>query len=295
MCASMDVPSKDPEPNPMEQVNQTANTSVSHVYLDIETTSTRIAHGKKDKTDTKDNLARAVQIGAVLCVPGRASMSFSSLCDPGETDIEQAAQRVHGILKSKCKLHPRLPVQFLRLCEFLDAHCPETSQRVLCSYNGHAFDLPVLVQHLLLDGVDPVKYLDKLKCTYSLDIMLLAARLPGHCRPPTLLKCGKVQSDPRAYKLTKLLEAITRAKVPEHLLKSAHDAVTDCKILQLICTQPDVQQLIAAALQGSPDATAMLDLKTWVRGYTQHLKSFLRPNEKQTVLQTIFNKKRKIS
>jgi hypothetical protein len=289
----MDVPSKDPEPNPTEQGNLPANILVSRVYLDVETTSIRIANKGGKSTAKKDNLARVVQLGAVLCVPGRESVHFSSLCNPGGTDIDQAAQRVHGIHKSECQLWPGLPVQFLLLCDFLDAHCPASSQRVLFSYNGHAFDLPVLVQHLLLDGVDPDKYLDKLKCTYSLDIMLLAAKLPGHCRPPALLKCGKVQSDPRAYKLTKLLEAITRAKVPEHLLKSAHDAVTDCKILQLICTQPDVQQLIAAALQGSPDATAMLDLKTWVRRHTQHLKSFLRPNEKQTALQTIFNKKRK--
>lgn len=294
VCASMDVPSKNPEPNPTEQVNRTANTSVIRVYLDIETTSTRIYKGGKGTSKkVEKNLARVVQLGAVLCGPDRESVPFNSLCDPG-VDIDQAAQRVHGIRKSECQLHPRLPVQFLRLCDFLDAHCPENSQRVLCSYNGHAFDLPVLVQHLLLDGVDPVKYLDKLKCTYSLDIMLLAAKLPGHCRPPALLKCGKVQSDPRAYKLTKLLEAITRAKVPEHLLKSTHDAVTDCKILQLICTHPDMEQLIAAALQGSPDASTVLDLKTWVRTHTQQLQSFLRPNEKPTALQTIF-KKRKIT
>lgn len=234
--------------------DRTSTSQVVWFIFDVETT------GLKPGQD-----AYVLQLGVVVRGPGDLYRSYQSKINPMVSKMDPKALAVHKITLESCSGMPTLEKGLEQVSTLLDDICPKNTVRVLVTYNGHSFDLPVIVHHLLRDKVDPRKCLDKLRVQYTLDVLRLSERLPGRFKPPVFLSCGKLSTDPAKYPLGKLykilqstsarsttprlgLDLPARTSQPFNLLAGAHDAEVDCKILLAICEHPEVSRLIEEAL-----------------------------------------------
>jgi hypothetical protein len=228
-------------------------------------------------------------LGVVVGGPNTTYQSFQTKINPGVTSMDPQAFRIHGISLESCTGMPTLAAGLEMVATFLRECCPDTTRRVLTTYNGHSFDLPVIFHHLIRDGVDARKCLDKLRFNYTLDVLLLSEGLPGRYKPPVFLTCGKLSTDPSKYPLGKLYTILYPAASrtapcasgspttsSSNLLDGAHDAEVDCKILLAICRHPAVNDLIRDVLPSAEvriaDSKSCCDFTVWTRRFMSNRK-----------------------
>ena len=109
--------------------------------------------------------------------------------------------------------------------------CPEIP-RVLMTYNGDAYDIPVMIAELMRNVPNPMENIKKMKITYNMDILACARK----CADPSKLKRNKLGRP--SYRLGDLYEAFMG-----ETMGSAHNALGDAigvlKCVENICDITD--------------------------------------------------------
>lgn len=235
--------------------------------------------------------AWALQIGALYANPaawqGRSQevKVFQALCDPMYyTDVD-AAFRVHRIDISKVRGQPLLSQRLQELSNFLNDHRDRSKRTVLVTYNGHCFDLPVVLYQLHRDDpLNVARVLDGLGIDVCVDLMELARGLSSQYKPPVILRCGKLSTNPLKYTLEKLYKNLYRRPPPYQL----HDALNDCRITLQILQHEAMQPLFAGVLQGDSHPLRC-DFQVFVRRFLSQFKP------QRNLIQKALSKKRERS
>ena len=100
---------------------------------------------------------------------------FSDYCKPYEPMSEKASEitKLTNEFLSTCCRPSKLLQDF---ADAIDKHCTEDMPRVLVSYNGHRYDIPLLTCEVERNNMDALTYFRKMKISYSVDVLNLARK-----------------------------------------------------------------------------------------------------------------------
>jgi DNA polymerase III epsilon subunit-like protein len=252
------------------------------ISLDVETTG--LSTVRAEITQIGVALERwTIDQGQVLTFPLAPFCSYVKCTQTEEFD--EKVIELTGITQATVANASSFAVVIKHMLAHLDLHCGE-STRVLATYNGDGYDLPVvaaeLARHL---GEDAGAFMRKLKLTYNLD----------------LLKCGR-----RCIDSTLLLRTITGRSsfrlgdVYRSLLgkplEGAHDALQDANAVLTLLTHDQFRTHIVSDLQTANinECTYLTNPMTVLNGCLERYKTSTRVahSRVQTIAHMI-NKKRK--
>ena len=119
------------------------------------------------------------------------------------------------------------------MINYIDKVCTSSEiPRVLMTYNGDAYDIPVMIAELMRHVPNPMESIKKMKITYNMDILACARK----CADPSKLKRNKLGRP--SYRLGDLYEAFMG-----ETMTSAHNALGDAigvlKCVENICDITD--------------------------------------------------------
>lgn len=179
-------------------------------------------------------------------------------------EMSAKAAAITGLDDSK--LQNGLPPQaaYKQLLIHVNKVCVDPSlPRVLVHYNGHGFDVPLMVADIQRAGLDPMSYFRQLRLEYSLDI-LMAAR---HYVDATVLP--RHVNGRASYKLGHVHKALVG-----HEFANAHDALADSRAvlacLKHECFAPCLNAIVEA--QSHESIPGLMNPMTLVRQCTNVLK-----------------------
>lgn len=145
---------------------------------------------------------------------------FREFVYPKVAKMSTGATKVTGItmtmLEGKRHCGPVLD----SMSEHIQEQCSEDWERFLITYNGHAFDIPLLVAELHRAHQSPVQYFRGLKITRSFDLLLWSRE---HLDTTKLLRKANGRC---SYRLGDVYQCVCG-----HTLDGAHGALADCAAL----------------------------------------------------------------
>lgn len=165
--------------------------------------------------------------------------SFCKYVQPDQVaEIDSRVIEITGITQAKLKENKakKFKEVFHTLKLHLDNICGDLP-RVLISYNGNRFDIPIFCSTMARCFTEPFLELRKLKLTNNFDLLPCVR---GEMDTTCLLrkKNGRV-----SYTLGDVYKAITG-----HKLQGAHDALVDCLSLFECINRKEINQILAMDL-----------------------------------------------
>jgi len=133
--------------------------------------------------------------------------------------ISEGAKKVTGITEETLVNSCDFQQCFRDIISFLNTKCDKDDVRILVSYNGHRFDLPVLVAEVMRCGDgDPAAMLRRLKLDRSIDLLPTVKETYDYSKLPAN-KFGRA-----SMKLGDVYRAVCGRSIID-----AHDALADSK------------------------------------------------------------------
>jgi hypothetical protein len=176
---------------------------------------------------------------------------------------------VTGITQATLVNAPCLDVVMKKLVKHVNAQCakaavPSTTPRLLMTYNGDNFDLPILVGDLSRHaGDDAMLILQQLKLSFNIDMLPCArASLDETCLVRNV--------DGRAsYKLGDVYMALLG-----HKLQNAHDALADSNaVLDVVCASRELCTVVCCDLS-TDNVTQCLQINNPMTVLSEALAAF---------------------
>ncbi len=195
-----------------------------------------------------------------------SSAAFQVYCRP-RIPMEAGAMAVTGLSNQFLEKQVDLASAVEQMQRFVDSTCTRPIRRVLVSYNGFKFDVPLLVNDMLQQNVSPRLLFRCLKLDASVDVVNL---VKASVDTTTLRRADKGRC---SYKLTDVYLSVIHKP-----LQGAHGALADCQAtLELLtspavvpggvssCSAPFVCELFGPVLAGAkPPPGCVRDVNSWV-------------------------------
>jgi len=186
-----------------------------------------------------------VELGAVLSLWDSVTLqwtglpSFSRYARPTQKTMCGKASEITGITMASLQDQPTIQQVLEDFYHHLEEHCPDTNiSRLLLSYNGFAYDLPLLVNEIERYGGSAITYFRTLKIQHTIDLLPFGRT----CLDTSLLKRKATGSC--SYKLGDVYLSVCLCP-----LANAHGALADSQavldILQCMEVQRPFQALVA--------------------------------------------------
>jgi DNA polymerase III epsilon subunit-like protein len=154
--------------------------------------------------------------------------TFSRRVKPTTRQMCKRAEEITGITNAMLVDQPPLSVVLAEFQQYVDDVCVEEhTPRVLLSYNGVAYDLPLMVSEIERYGHSALTYFRQLKLQCSLDLLPIGRT----CLDVTLLR--RKANGRCSYTLSDVYAAVTHRP-----LEGAHGALVDSvAVLELLTSR----------------------------------------------------------
>jgi DNA polymerase III epsilon subunit-like protein len=223
-----------------------------------------------------------VEVGLVIYVLDSCThrlqfiSQYRELVCPQLATMSTGATKVTGITMSMLQGQRTCGPVLCNMAEHISEHCSEDWERFLVTYNGHAFDIPLLVAELQRAHENPVQYFRKLKITRMFDMLLwsrenldstkLIRKANGRC----------------SYRLGDVYQCICG-----HALEGAHGALADCTALVRLLEFEDYYPLHTELCTPTAGTNPM----TLVRSILPQISNRPKRRRERTLLDFLSNKK----
>jgi DNA polymerase III epsilon subunit-like protein len=150
---------------------------------------------------------------------------FAEYAKPTIVSMSKKAEEITGIREETFKNSAFISTVFTNFLQYVNTVCKESYPRLLLSYNGFGYDIPLIVNELeRIEDAYALKYFRQLCIAYTIDIL-------SFCREEVDTTILKRKADGTcSYKLGDVYSAI--CKCP---LLDAHGALTDSSaVLELL-------------------------------------------------------------
>lgn len=208
-----------------------------------------------------------VELGAVLYLWDSVTLtwtmlpSFSRYALPTQKIMCGKAAEITGISMASLKDQPPIQQVLGDFYQHLEEHCPDTDiPRLLLSYNGFTYDIPLLVCEIERYGGSAIGYFRTLKIQHAIDLLpfgrthldtsLLKRKSTGSC----------------SYKLGDVYLSVCRCP-----LADAHGALADSRAVLEILQCMDVQRPFQTLVGRFPENEACKNPMTLVRTILERL------------------------
>tara|TARA_B110000046_G_scaffold134376_1_gene140691 strand:- start:1819 stop:2601 length:783 start_codon:yes stop_codon:yes gene_type:complete len=169
---------------------------------------------------------------------------FAKQAKPTEKVMGRRAEEITGITMDSLQDKPPIRSVLDAFMVHLDTICEEGTPRLLLSYNGFSYDIPLMVAEILRYGGCPVTYFRQLKMENTIDILPFGRSCLD---TSTLLRKANGTC---SYRLGDVYQAV--CKCP---LQNAHGALADSNAVLSILRAPDICTAFQETVSGTVEST----------------------------------------
>ena len=223
---------------------------------------------------TRDQI---VEFGAVVRLWDAAGKSeelapFSMYCRPTVTTMSRRASEITGITMQSLENQPTIRTVLESFRAHLDVVCTDADiPRVLVSYNGFAYDIPIVVAEAERCGLSAITYFRELRIQTSVDVLLFGREvLDTTC----LVRKANGKC---SYRLGDVYVACCK-----RALLGAHGAVADSRAVLDILECADVQCRFQRLLADSSKSKCVMNPMILIRSIVERMRKGKQTTKKQS-------------
>ena len=179
---------------------------------------------------------------------------FVKQAKPAEKVMSRRAEEITGITMDSLQDKPSIRSVLEAFMAHLDSTCEDDIPRLLLSYNGFSYDIPLMVSEILRYGGCPITYFRKLRMENTIDILPFGRSCLD---TSTLIRKANGTC---SYRLGDVYQAV--CKCP---LQNAHGALADSNAVLQIIRTPDVCAAFRETVAGTSESPHCKNPMTLVR------------------------------